>query len=303
MTNNPFRRFGLWFVAALLAAQPGGVLVAAVALPEPFPQSSLQSTMDIDSPGHLVLFSPVREVNSEIRSETMARLPVSGQGQLYEISKDSNRQEARDHYVKLLQAEGASILFECAGIRCGRSNVWANQVFGQMELYGRDGTQDYLVAGARAPDGGIILTSVYTVTRGNLREYVWVERLQVATGASVPGMDNGQDRILGPVIVHWQGGVTYRFDWTATDRRRIREWAGEGANTVVLTAFAGLEAGQTFEESMANADRAARSLLEVLEKSGVRVDQQKMIVIGPVVSFSDPERQGNRVEVTVIRQP
>lgn len=298
-----FCRLTLGFVSAWLVSQSCLAMAAPVDMPEPFPQSSLQSTTDIDSPGHLVLFSPVREVNSEIRSESMARLPVSGQGQLYEISKDSNRQVARDYYVKLVQSQGASILFECTGIRCGRSNVWANQVFGQRELYGRDSTQDYFVAGTRDPDGSVWLTSVYTVTRGNLREYVWVERLKVAAGANVPGMDNGQARILGPVVVPWQGGITYRFDWNATDRRRIREWAGEGVNTVVLTAFSELESGQTFEESLAAADRAARSLLEVLEKSGVRVEQQKIIVIGPAVSFSDPERQGNRVEVTVIRQP
>ena len=30
------------------------------------------------------------------------------------------------------------------------------------------------------------LTLVYTVTRGNLREYVWVEQLEVGAGASIP---------------------------------------------------------------------------------------------------------------------
>ena len=40
--------------------------------PAPFPQSTLESTVEIQSAGHLVLFSPVREIRDEIRSETMA---------------------------------------------------------------------------------------------------------------------------------------------------------------------------------------------------------------------------------------
>lgn len=106
--------------------------------PAPYQQSTLESTVEIQSAGHLVLFSPVREIRDEIRSEVMARLPVQGYGQLFEISRDASRQEARAHYFQQLSAGGAKILFECSGIACGRSNVWANQVFRQPRLLGRD---------------------------------------------------------------------------------------------------------------------------------------------------------------------
>src|SRR5699024_2478690 len=104
------------------------------ALPQPFPQSTLETSVEIESSGHLVLFSPVREVNNQIRSETMARLPVTGEGRLYQISRDASRQQAREHYRRILRERGAQILFECSGIRCGRSNVWANQIFNQSVL-------------------------------------------------------------------------------------------------------------------------------------------------------------------------
>ncbi len=269
-------------------------------LPQPFPQSKLETSVEIESSGHLVLFSPVREVNNQIRSETMARLPVTGEGRLYQISRDASRQQAREHYRRILRERGAQILFECSGIRCGRSNVWANQIFNQSVLYGRDATQDYLVAAVTTADGSRWLTSVYTVTRGNLREYVWMEHLQVAPGALIPGLGSLSDRVSGPVVVPWQGGVTYQFDWQATDRRRISEQARAKGAVVVLVGYSELGASESYDESMQRAREAAESLSEVLNKTGVSKQQQELVIVGPSVVVTDPGRQGDRVEVMVI---
>jgi len=270
------------------------------AMPQAFAQSTLEATVPIESSGHLVLFSPVREVNNEIRSESLARLPVTGEGRLYQISRDANRREAREHYLGVLQERGASVLFECSGIRCGRSNVWANQIFSQPVLYGRDATQDYLVAGLVTEDGSRWLTSVYTVTRGNLREYVWVEHLKVSAGATVPGLGAENDRVFGPVVVPWQGGVTYRFDWQATDRRKISELARADGSRVVLVGYSVLAGDESLSDAMARARKAAESLSEVLTKTGVSRQQQEIVVAGPAVVVPDPARQGDRVEIMVI---
>lgn len=277
----------------LALAAPGDIPVA-------FPQSTLENTVDIDSSGHLVLFSAVREVNNEIRSDSLARLPVSGEGRLYQISRDSDRERARDHYQRVLNQRNAQILFECSGIRCGRSNVWANQIFNQAVLYGADANQDYLVAGTVAEDGTRWLTLVYTVTRGNLREYVWVEHLRVAPGAAIPGLGTQGSRVSGPVIVPWQGGVTYSFDWQAGDRRRVTDAAREEGTVVALVGYSALETGESFIDAMERARRATESLSEVLAKTGVPRDQQEIIVVGPTVISSEPDRQGNRVEVVMI---
>ncbi len=300
--SSTLQKFFLTVCVMLFTAFLPGKPWAAVpsAFPEAFAQSTLETSTRIESSGHLVLFSPVREVNNQIRSETMARLPVSGEGRLYQVDRDSSRQKARDHYLRLLQARGAQVLFECSSIACGRSNVWANKIFGQRVLYGRDATQDYLVAGSIAADGSRWLTLVYTVTRGNLREYVWIEHLAVDNGATVPGLGSAESRVKGPVVVPWQGGITFRFDWSATDRRRISEWASAEGATVVLTAFAALGGDESFQDAMSRAGEAAASLSEVLAKTGVSAEQQEVIVVGPAIPLSDPNRQGDRVEITVI---
>ncbi|SNC74416.1 protein of unknown function [Marinobacter sp. es.048] len=279
---------------------PSAGMAAPEELPPPFPQSTLENTVRIETSGHLILFSPLREVNNEIRSETMARLPVNGEGRLYQIARDSSRERARDHYLGILRQRNAQILFDCEGIRCGRSNVWANQVFGQAVLLGRDATQDYLVAGTVAENGERWLTLIYTVTRGNLREYVWVEHLRVEPGAPIPGFGSVSKRVTGPIIVPWQGGVTYRFNWQATDRRQVTDLARQEGTIVALVGYSVLEDNETFSEAMDRARQATESLSEVLSKTGVSKSQQEIIIVGPAGISGGPDRQGDRVEVVVI---
>ncbi|MBB5320655.1 DUF4892 domain-containing protein [Marinobacter oulmenensis] len=270
--------------------------------PEPFAQSTLQSTKRIESSGHLVLFSPIREIRDEIRSDVMARLPVQGVGQLYELNRDATRAQARDHYRQSLQGREARILFECVGIDCGRSNVWANQVFEQSRLLGRDREQDYLVAATMDSAGQRWLTLVYTVTRGNLREYVWVEHLQVEPGAPIPGFAATPERVRGPIVVPWQGGVTYRFEFSAADRRQVTDWASGEGSVVVLAGFSELRDNETFDEGLVRAGEAVDSLADLLAKVGVGRDQIRKLPVGSGVAVPGPNRQGNRVEVLVIEE-
>lgn len=270
--------------------------------PEPFADSVLEETFAISSPGRLVLFSPVREVNNEIRSASLARLPVKGTGRLYRVLNGATREEARDHYLRELQARGAQVIFECSGRGCGRSNVWANQVFGQSTLYGSDSNQDYLVAGSVDENGRPSLTLVYTVTRGSQREYVWVEQLESPPGTTIPGLGAGSGRIKGPILVPWQGSITYSFDWSTTDRRLVNDWAGDDGAQIILVGFSELKEGETFAEAMTRAENAVESLSRVLVKSGVSESRQRRVIAGPSVVIPNPDRQGDRVEIMVIQR-
>ncbi len=278
------------------------VVYATQVPPEPFEDSVLEKSVSISSPGRLVLFSPVREVNNEIRSASLARLPVKGVGQLYRVLAGANREEARDHYMFELQTRGAQVLFECTGRGCGRSNAWANQVFGQSTLYGSDSNQDYLIAGSVDENGKPSLTLVYTVTRGSGREYVWVEQLESPPGTTIPGLGAGSGRVKGPILVPWTGSITYSFDWTATDRRVINDWADSDGARVVLVGYSELKDGETLEESMARAGNAVESLSRVLVKGGVSESLQSRVIVGPTVVIPNPDRQGDRVEVMVIQK-
>lgn len=268
-----------------------------------FPEARMESERQIRSPSHRVMLSPIREVRDEIRSESIARVAVEGTGRLLQVNTDARRRDARNWYRSQLEGLGAEVLFECTGRECGRSNVWANQIFNQATLYGRDQDQDYLAAGLVDSDGQAWLVLVYTVTRGNQREYVWVEELKLGEGAVVPGFSYAEGRIRGPVVVPWSGTVSQRFDWDATVRRNLLGWASDSNTRVVVASFAELGDNESLQQAMARAEAAASAMSSLLDRSGIPVGRQVIQVLGPTVRVGVPGRQGDRIELLVIREP
>lgn len=76
-----------------------------------------------------------------IRSETRISNLVRPSGQLtqftYEIPAGASLDAVIAHYRAALREQGET-LFECRGRDCGRSNVWANHIYGLAILYGGD---------------------------------------------------------------------------------------------------------------------------------------------------------------------
>lgn len=277
--------------------------VVHAGLVEDYPETRLETERQIHSPSHRVMLSPIREVRNEIRSESVARVPVEGQGRLLQLNPDTSRQQARTWYQAQLEGLGADFLFDCSGRECGRSNAWANQIFHQSTLYGRDQDQDYLAAGVVDEQGQGWLVLVYTVTRGNQREYVWVEELKLARGAVVPGFSHTGGRLRGPVIVPWSGSASHRFDWDATTRRNLQDWAADPEARVVIASFTELAEDEPLTQSMARAEAAAAAMSELLDRTGIARSRHLIQVIGPGIRVTSASRQGDRIELLVIRGP
>ncbi|WP_404362370.1 DUF4892 domain-containing protein [Marinobacter sp.] len=293
-------------VIFLLVAMAVAVVTAGGATAEtisPFPRATVEKERPIVSSGHLVILSALREVNNEIRSESMVRLDVEGKGQLLQIRPDASRAQARQYYLDELDARNAIILYRCTGRNCGRSNVWANQIFGEARLYGRDEDQDYIAAAYTDDEGQIQVVLVYTVTRGSNREYVWVEQLKTEDGAMLPGFTAGSSRILGPLVVPWEGGVTFQFEYSTNARRQLQEWAAEPGSRVLINSFTTLKEKESVADAMERAQQAADAIMPLLGKAGVSRDQMVPVIIGPAVTLDRPGRTGNRIELKVVSQP
>ncbi len=267
-----------------------------------FPQAELEEERAISSASHQVMLSPIREVGPELRAERSQRLAVEGSARLLEIAPGITRQDAWRWYLEQLQTRNASILFQCSGRECGRSNVWANQVFGQAMLYGRDARQDYLVAGFEEREGQRWLVVLYTVTRGNQREYVWLEQLKLADDAVLGGIGK-PSRLAGPLIVPWSGGVSVRLDWDGEARRILETMTADPDSQVVIAAFSGLEPDETLEAAIERAERAAITMSRLLARSGLSSSRHIIRAVGPMVRFTTPERPENRIELLVIAPP
>jgi len=266
-----------------------------------FPDGDMVESEDIRSSGHLVLFSPVREINDSLRSDVMQRMSVDGSSHLIQIDRDSSRRELRDWYRQQIINRQGQVIFNCEGVSCGRSNVWANRVFGESRLYGRDADQDYLIASFYGPEQTANLLVLYTVTRGNGREYAWVELLEPASTARIPGLGNaGNARVLGPLVLPWSYSISYRFDWNATARRTLDTWAGEDGQ-VVIVSYAGIESNDSMADAFERASSAASVISELLVKSDIDSARQRQVIIGPAQEQGTAGKSPDRVELFVIR--
>ena len=76
------------------------------------------------------------------------------------------------------KVEGGSELFACDGRACGRAVQWANQVFNERILYGREDLQQYRVYAWQGAGEARLLT--YSAERSADRQYLHVEWLLVS---------------------------------------------------------------------------------------------------------------------------
>jgi hypothetical protein len=268
-----------------------------------FPQATLEEERSIRSANHRVMLSGIREVGNQVRAEQSVRLTVEGHSRLYLLEPDASRQDARRWYLEQLQAHNASILFHCEGRQCGRSNVWANQVFDQATLYGRDTDQDYLVAGYVDDAGQRWLTVIYTITRGSQRQYLWLEQLKLPDDAVVPGLNGTGGRVSGPLVVPWEGDVSVRLEWDVETRRQISDKAKEPGSRVVIAGFSALGPDETVEQALERSQKAAQTMSDLLDRSGISRSRHIIHNIGPLVRIESPGRPPNRIEILIVAPP
>ena len=122
------------------------------------------------------------------RADRSQRVAAAVVRATYRAPDGTQYEDVVEHYRGVLAELGAELAFSCRGRECGRSTVWANDVFGVKELVAPDSAQFYLAA-----KEGAQLISVYVVQRGNRRVYAHVDVAQVAAlTAEQPVEDIGQ---------------------------------------------------------------------------------------------------------------
>jgi hypothetical protein len=88
---------------------------------------------------------------------------------------------AEEEMQKFLQAvaqvEGSEQMFSCDGRACGQAAQWANRVFNESELYGKEDLQHYRVYSVQAGSPARLL--VYSAERTEDRQYLHVELLKL----------------------------------------------------------------------------------------------------------------------------
>ena len=66
-------------------------------------------------------------------------------------------------------------MYRCSGLDCGSSNFWANKIFNNAKLYGRDANQAYLVA--KMPGKANRIFVLYAVQRSKQKLYFNLDQI------------------------------------------------------------------------------------------------------------------------------
>ncbi len=136
------------------------------------PEAELIETVQERSNLRLIV-GDVKKISAQWVSENEVKLFAEHQDSLYQLPKGTELEPvAQEWRTKLLTRPG-KVLRECFGRACGNSNFYANAVFSQRTLYGRDDDQAYtLWMSSEKPE----LWMIYAVVRGN-RQLQVIERL------------------------------------------------------------------------------------------------------------------------------
>ena len=126
---------------------------------------------------HWLILGAIERSKGAVTPEAEIRVPAKVRSWLWQLPSGQTSHGAFEQMKGQMQGD-TTTLFECDGRSCGLSNDFANQVFEQSILYGRDSNQHYWL-GLQKTVKGAQLWLVYSVQRSNKRVYVYVERIDV----------------------------------------------------------------------------------------------------------------------------
>ncbi|MEM8767340.1 MAG: DUF4892 domain-containing protein [Pseudomonadota bacterium] len=131
----------------------------------------------------------VDKTRRDVRIEHEVRASATREYATYEMPGGTQTRAVIEHYLKQI---GSEPLFTCRGRDCGRSNLWANEVFKQNILLGPDLNQFYF-----AGEYGDHLIALYVIQRGNKRSYAHVEVLKPENRVALSHNEEIFERLAG----------------------------------------------------------------------------------------------------------
>ena len=131
----------------------------------------------------------VDKARRDVRVKHEVRASATREWSTYEMPSGTTSDDVIKHYLGLI---GAEPLFSCAGRDCGRSNLWANEIFKRAILYGPDANQFYF-----AGEFDDHLIALYVIKRGNKRTYAHLEVLKPEGRVALSRNEGVSERLAG----------------------------------------------------------------------------------------------------------
>tara|TARA_R110001592_G_scaffold137324_1_gene355215 strand:- start:293 stop:1141 length:849 start_codon:yes stop_codon:yes gene_type:complete len=126
---------------------------------------------------HQIVLSAPKRINNQIVIEKNRRIDGELNVILLHLSPAFSPSESF-RKVELFLAENGRLQFQCQQRACGVSSNWANDVFDEKRLTGRDSDQYYIAGNVQLPDAQYLVT-IYFVTnalRQNLAYITYIKQ-------------------------------------------------------------------------------------------------------------------------------
>lgn len=245
---------------------------------EPFPQSInplLQDSDRVDD--YRLALGALEKVNSRWYSENEQRVSGDWQRVVYEVDRTHSSKEIFDFFHGQLIQQNSRQLFACEGRNCGPSSSWSANIFEVKQLYGLDQHQYYAVYEKLRVDGGADYWVVYSVTRGNQRNYTLIDHLS-ANQSIQSAID------FDTAVAQLKRGEAIELFWTVRESRVELSDVSYVADILKVfkrNTFAVLVYdfdADSSEASLENSVAIANEVRQAMVKGGI--DEQQLITSG-----------------------
>ena len=198
-----------------------------------YPGAKLVSEKDSGNIEATIILSAPKRISNTIEIENQKTVSGKGIVRLYELKDSEQLEDVFKLYLGASVDEG-TVVFQCEKRSCGSSNHWANKVFGEHKLYGRDSDQ-YYVAQLMKTGGTEQWTVAYIVKNGLREKYVYEQTVIVEKTGSA------HETVQGPGV--WKnGGLIEPGELSASQLAMIdRLLEARNARTLYLVALTGPE--------------------------------------------------------------
>ena len=226
---------------------------------------------------HRFLLSTPKRISNTLNIEKELLLSGDRNNLLLKVKATGTRKGAFLYYQNLL-LENGEVSYSCEERACGSSNYWANSIFKESKLYGRDSEQYYLAGRLSVNDQNYFM-SVYIVKNGRKQLYIYLsyvlDRAQASGVESVKQADQ---------LRQWQQGVP--FEKLSLDEEQLlfikQELDSNSSLSLWVVGSAEMLDGQKVADTMSLSEKALNVFkIEISRQLDINSDRIMVKNLGP----------------------
>ena len=202
---------------------------------EAFQPARLLQDSQSDVNHYRLVLSELKRTRATTYGEQEKRLSGQLWRRYWAVAPEFSLDEVSDYFAA--QFQPLEKLYQCRGLDCGSSHFWANDVFDNSRLVGREANQRYWAALQTTENGMNRVWVVYVVQRGSGQVYVALDRFDTTEEVSLQRVTQSQIRAALRQNAGWLPGlmvdngtlqteassnlVTVLQELSASDKRRL----------------------------------------------------------------------------------